>query len=369
MSRIQLSFALAAVAVLTVTPVLLYHGTPTQTSERTLIIITPNSEQMRQEFSTGFMRWHKKKYGEQVGVVWNTPGGATEIRRMLVAQYEAALRANQPVGGDADIVFGGGSYEYESMSRSISVGSGETRRETTILQPCDWMTPEKLSEIYGPNEIDGHPLYDKQLHWFGVALSTFGILSNTQQFTAHGIEIPNVWADLADPRLFQTIALVNPSQSGSVATAFETILQRLGWKRGWQILRRAAANTNQIVAAGSTIPTTVGNGESWTGIAIDFYGRYQAQSLADSANQTGISSIDRLQFCTPKGQSVVDADPVAILRGAPNADLAQHFVEFCLSIDAQMLWQLPSGEGELCGYSRPENYYLRRMPILRAAYE
>jgi hypothetical protein len=369
MSRIQLSFALAAVAVLTVTPVLLYHGARTQTSERTLIIITPNSEQMRQEFSTGFMRWHKKKYGEQVGVVWNTPGGATEIRRMLVAQYEAALRANQPVGGDADIVFGGGSYEYQSMSRPISIGSGDTFRETTILQPCDWMTPEKLKEIYGPNEIDGHPLYDEQLHWFGVALSTFGILSNTQQFTAHGIEIPKVWADLADPRLFQTIALVNPSQSGSVATAFETILQRLGWKRGWQIMRRAAANTNQIVAAGSTIPTTVGNGESWTGIAIDFYGRYQAQSLADSATQTGISAIDRLQFCTPKGQSVVDADPVAILRGAPNADLAQHFVEFCLSIDAQMLWQLPSGEGEMCGYSRPENYSLRRMPILRAAYE
>ena len=137
MSRIQLSFALAAVAVLTLTPVLLYHGAPTQTSERTLIIITPNSEQMRQEFSTGFMRWHKKKYGEQVGVVWNTPGGATEIRRMLVAQYESALRANQPVGGDADIVFGGGSYEYQSMSRPISIGSGDTFRETTILQPCD----------------------------------------------------------------------------------------------------------------------------------------------------------------------------------------------------------------------------------------
>ena len=70
----------------------------------------------------------------------------------------------------------------------------------------------------------------------------------------------------------QPIALVNPSQSGSVATAFETILQRLGWKRGWQIMRRAAANTNQIVAAGSTIPTTVGNGESWSGIAIKIYG-------------------------------------------------------------------------------------------------
>ncbi len=369
MSRTQLSIALAAVAVLTVTPVLLYRGAPSQTSSRTLIIVTPHSEQIRQEFADGFIRWHQKTYGEKVGVVWNTPGGATDIRRMLVAQYESALRTNTQIGGDADIVFGGGSYEFELMSRPISVGSGESRRETTILQPCDWMTPEKLDKIYGPNEIDGHPLYDKELHWFGVALSTFGILSNTQEFKEHGIEIPSLWADLADPRLFENVALANPAQSGSMATAFETILQRLGWRQGWQIMRRAAANTNQIVAAGSTIPTTVGNGESWTGIVIDFYGRYQAQSLISSATQSGIASIDRLEFQTPKGQTVVDADPVAILRGAPNAELAQRFLEFCLSLDAQMLWQLPHGNGEMCGYSRPENYSLRRMPILRGAYE
>lgn len=369
MSRIQLSFALAAVAVLTVTPVLVYRGAPLQSTKRTLIIVTPHNEQIRQEFSEAFTLWHEKQYGERVGIAWNTPGGTSEIRRMLVAQYESALRANLPVGGDADILFGGGSYEYEAMSRSISVDSGTSQRKTTILQPCDWMTHEKLTEIYGPNEIDGHPLYDQNLHWFGVALSTFGIVSNTEKFAQHCIDPPKVWADLADPRLFETVALVNPSQSGSVATAFETILQRLGWRRGWQIMRRAAANSNQIVASSSVIPTTVGNGESWTGIAIDFYGRYQVQALADAALRTGIPSINRLEFCTPKGESVVDADPVAILRGAPSPDLAQHFVLFCLSLEGQLLWQLPHGTGEMCGYPQPRNYSLRRMPVRRVAYE
>ncbi len=369
MSRIQLSFALAAVAVLTVTPVLLYKGSPRQSTKRTLIIVTPHNEQIRREFADGFVRWNEKQYGERVSVAWNTPGGTSEIRRMLVAQYESALRADLPVGGDADIVFGGGSYEYEAMGRSISVGSGSTQRKTTIIQPCDWMSPEKLQEIYGPNEIEGHPLYDKELHWFGAALSTFGIVSNTEKFKAHGIDLPDTWEDLADPRLFESVALVNPAQSGSVATAFETILQRMGWRRGWQIMRRASANSNQILASSSVIPTTVGNGESWTGIAIDFYGRYQVQAMADEALRTNIPSINRLDFRTPKGQSVVDADPVAILRGAPNQDLAEHFVLYCLSMDGQLLWQLPHGTGELCGSPQPQSYSLRRMPVRRAAYE
>lgn len=368
MSRATLYCSLGAVIVLTMTPVLVFRGTPTPTAARTLIIVTPHNEQIRQEFSEAFVRWHTVHYGEAVGVAWNTPGGTTEIRRMLVAQYEAALRANQPVGGDADILFGGGSYEFDALSRPLKYTAGTEERQTTILQPCEWMTPAHLTEIYGDNEVDGRPIYDAKLHWFGAALSTFGIVSNTNQCREHDLDAPDTWAELADPRLFERVALVNPAQSGSVATAFETILQRLGWRRGWQVLRRAAANSNQITASSSVIPTTVADGESWTGIAIDFYGRYEVQSLADEAERTGIAVLNRLMFCTPKGESVVDADPVAVLRGAPSPDLARRFVEFCLSLEGQMLWQLPHGKGDLCGYPRPRQYSLRRMPARRAAY-
>ncbi|MSR44760.1 MAG: extracellular solute-binding protein [Phycisphaerales bacterium] len=369
MSRTALYCSVASVVVLTMTPVLAYRGTPRRSTERTLVIVTPHNEQIREEFSSGFIRWHEREYGEAVSVAWNTPGGTTEIRRMLIAQYESAMRHNQPVGGDADILFGGGSYEYETLSRPLKVVVDGSEHQTTILQPCDWLTPQALDEIYGHNAVDGRPIYDAKLHWFGVALSSFGIVSNTQQCAEHSVEVPDRWADLADPRFFEAVALVNPAQSGSVATAFETILQRLGWKRGWQVLRRAAANSNQITASSSVTPTTVADGESWTGIAIDFYGRYEVQSLSDEAVRTGIATIDRLSFCTPKGESVVDADPVAILRGAPNPELAKRFVQFCLSMEGQMLWQLPHGEGDLCGYPRPRQYSLRRMPARRAAYD
>ena len=39
------------------------------------------------------------------------------------------------------------------------------------------------------------------------------------------------------------MALANPALSGSILKAFQTILQRLGWERGWRVLRRAGANT------------------------------------------------------------------------------------------------------------------------------
>lgn len=368
MSRVLLSISISAVVVLAVTPVLLYDGDPVSSSALKVIIVSPHNEQIRFEFSKAFANWHEKNYGKRVDIAWNTPGGTTEIRRMLTAQYESALKHNLPVGGDADLIFGGGSYEFQTLARPISFGSGEQERKTTILETCTWMTTDQLNEIYGANDIAGNPLYDKNLHWFGVALSTFGIVCNRAQCDALHIEPPKLWQDLADPRLFESIALVNPSQSGSVATAFETILQRLGWVRGWQVMRRAAGNSNQIIASSSVIPTTVGDGESLAGIAIDFYGRYQVQALSDAATKTHNPSLDRLQFITPAGQSVIDPDPVAILRGAPNLELAKHFVLFCLSMEGQLLWQLPHGDGELCGYPQPEQYSLRRMPARRAAY-
>lgn len=369
MTRLPLILSVIAIAILTLVPVFVYQGEMTGDAPHRLVIVTPHNEQIRYEFGLGFSRWHQQKYGAPVAVDWSTPGGTSEIRRMLVAQYEADLRQGAEIGGDADILFGGGSYEFNALSRKLTVKVGNEERSTRVLDECAWMSDARLAELFGENTIDGQPLYDKDRRWFGVALSTFGIVADGTLCAQLGVPAPTTWEALADPRLFGHVALVNPAQSGSVATAFETILQRLGWTRGWQVLRRTAANSNQILAASSRVPTSVGNGESAAGIAIDFYGRYQAQSLADEAGIAGDPSIARLTFVAPEGQSVVDADPVAILRGAPNGEVARRFVEFCLSDEGQLLWQLAAGDGSACGAPRPAVYTLRRLPARRAAYE
>ena len=43
---------------------------------------------------------------------------------MLQAQFESALKSGKPVGGTADLVFGGGSYEHDQFKRGVTVRVG-----------------------------------------------------------------------------------------------------------------------------------------------------------------------------------------------------------------------------------------------------
>lgn len=227
----------------------------------TVIVLTANNEQIRSEFGAAFERWHLERHGSPVAVVWSTPGGAGEIRRMLEASAVAALRQGIPVGGSFDVLFGGGAYEYEQLSKPITVDSGGASRSATVLEPIrfgeDW-----LRDAYGDGLLGGRRLFDAGGHWFGAALSAFGIVYNNDSLSRLGVPAPTEWSALADPRLRREVALVNPAQSASVATAMETILRREGWNRGWAILRRAAANARSIAASGPRAPADVSQGEA-----------------------------------------------------------------------------------------------------------
>jgi ABC-type Fe3+ transport system substrate-binding protein len=325
-------------------------------------VITPHNEQIRHEFGRGFARWHERVHGSPAAVVWSTPGGTSEIRRMLIASVESDLSSGKPVGGDADVLFGGGSYEFDLLSKPVQVKVGETAASATVLEPV--VLPEGfLNMAYGDNDIAGNRLYAPDGAWYGAALSSFGMVYNQRLLEPLGVPSPTRWQDLADPRLEGWVAMVNPSQSGSVATAFETILRRCGWQDGWRILRRAAANARTIAGSSSRIPIDVADGEAAVGVCIDFYGRFEAQALIDDARLAGKEPDARLAFVDPVGETVIDADPVAMLRGAPNPGLARRFIEFCISDEAQALWQMPRGySGRIEG---PELYELRRLPATR----
>ena len=144
MNRIAL-FAIAFVALLA-TPLLLRWRNSQVTTQVSaiasaadstnraipeVVILTPSNEQMRIEFAHAFSVWHEKTYGQPARVVWSTPGGAVEIRRMLVSTWEARLAQHIPVGGDADLIFGGGSYEFDTLKKevTVTVGAGEQAKK------------------------------------------------------------------------------------------------------------------------------------------------------------------------------------------------------------------------------------------------
>ena len=209
-------------------------GEPADPDAPQLVIVTPHNEQIRWEFKRAFERWHEAKFGERVQVMWSTPGGTSEIRKLLISEYTAALEAGLPPGGNADLLWGGGTYEFTQLAKPLDVTVGE-ESPVSVLSTIEDVTPEWLESIYGDGMIADQRLFDPGHKWFGTALSSFGIVFNRDALANLGVPTPGTWQDLAVPKYDGWITMVDPGMSGSVTTAFEAILQRRGWHDGWRI--------------------------------------------------------------------------------------------------------------------------------------
>lgn len=322
-----------------------------------VIVITPSTEQIRDELGEAFALWHERRFGTRARVIWSAPGGAVEIRRLLTSAWEARLRQGLPVGGDADVLLGGGSYEFETLKRPVEVRVGGQTRTASVLEPVV-LPADVLAACYPQPDLAGQRLYDADGWWYGVALSTFGIVWNAPVLDRLGVPPPTRWADVSDARLLGWFTMVDLSQSGSVLAAFDNIVQRVGWRRGIAILRRAAANARTFAPSGTRGPLDVASGDAAMAVAIDFYARVEAQVVAAAGHG------DRVRFTVPANESAMDPDPVAMLRNPPHPEMARRFITFCLTPDAQRLWQFAVGS-----VGGPRWWALHRMPIMRALYE
>jgi len=376
-----------------------------------LVILTPHNEAIRYEFDIAFTDWHLREYGERVEIDWRNIGGTSEIARYLASQYAAAFRArwtamglewsseirsayNNPrvdpadtalpetvrtarsaflasdVGIGIDLFFGGGQYDHAqqaAMGHAVPCGYRETPEGRAALEAAI------------PETIGGERWYDGEDRWYGVTLSSFGICYNSDAVALlPGARPPAEWRDLGRPAFFGSIALADPTKSGSIAKAFEMVIQQEmaravqgfapdspgyadalgeGWARGLDVIRRAAANARYFTDSASKVPLDVALGNAAAGMCIDFYGLFQAETVA---RPDGWS---RVRYVSPLGGTTVGCDPIAMLRGAPNAERALRFIRFVLSPEGQKIWAFQPGTP-----GGPERYALHRLPIRRDFY-
>ena len=412
-----------------------------------VVVITPMNEAIRHEYALAFSAWHVERYGAPVKVDWRNIGGGTEIMRYLTSEILAGFRAwwtgqGRPWRSDAasivlsqtldptqkpadiseadwpqqvelftafrgtddarafgsgmDLIFGGGTYDANNATRQGLLVAPWSDDEI----PPDLLATPGGAELI-PTGMSGEIW--RAPTFYGTSLSTFGICFNRDRMAALGItQDPQEWADLADPRWFGTIGLADPTKSGSIAKAFETIVQvecrkavnaagfggvadayeariraanlpagempegvpaayqravERGWEAGLQLVQQIGANARYFTDSASKIPLDVGMGNAAAGLAIDFYGRYEA--IISHGNW----GRDAMGYITPAAQSGVGADPISLLRGAPNRETAVRFIEFLLSEEGQQLWCYRVGEP-----GGPQKRALQRFPIRRDFY-
>lgn len=389
-------FALVAVILV---PVAMRSGkSGFQPGDATLVIVTPHNEAVRYEFGRAFTAAYLRQTGKRVRIDWRTPGGTSEIARYLASsylgafQYEWEGRQGQPwnaeveaafdnprvapgegtaaararkafldshVSCDIDLFFGGGSYDYAQQA-----AAGRLVACPELGDPAHF--PHSLCRF--PQTVGGEIYWDPQGRWAGDALSAFGICYNTDALRRIGfVGTPAHWSDLAQPRMRGTVALADPTQSGSAAKAFEMLIQQQiaeaggdvaeGWRRAMRLVRRIAGNARYFSDSATRIVWDVESGDASAGMAIDFYGRFQSEAVRRA------DGTSRLGYVTPEGGSSFGVDPIGLLRGAPSPELARAFIAFVLSPEGQKLWNWKVGTP-----GGPEKYALRRLPVLPELY-
>lgn len=338
-----------------------------------LVIMTPHNETIRREFGEAFTAYWKEKTGKTVYMDWRTPGGTSEIRMVLDSKFDAAEK-NGDEGIDVDVFFGGGDYIFGKMA-----DAGRLAKLDIFASHKEWFGGEKGI----PEHFTGERYWDKDQLWVGVCLSRFGICYNVDGLKRIGVEPPQSWDDLGSPKYFGYLALADPGKSGSVARAFEMLVQekihaelavlerrpgetvgdarerasRVGWAKGLNLIQRISANARYFTDSATKIPHDVAQGDAAAGMCVDFYGRAYNEKLRKADGSS------RLQWISPVGGTSMSVDPVAVFKGAPNAEEAQGFVEFLLSERGQLIWDARVGsEGG------PKYRALRRLPVAPAVY-
>ncbi len=383
-------------------------------ADDTIVVITPHNEAIRYEFARGFAEWYKARTGRTVAIDWRIVGGTSEIARFLEGEYVAAfehhwtrrlgkpwsaeiqagfqnarLAADAPaivkearaaflaseVGCGIDLFFGGGTYDFERQAQA-----GRLVDSGMLKAHAAWFNDAVI-----PRRFGGEDYWHNEGLWIGTVLSSYGIIYNRGALRRLGLDKPPTqWTDLADPRLMGEVALADPTKSGSVAKAFENIIQqqmqrrlhalqaaepaaaaadiearavREGWIEGMQLLQRIGANARYFIDTSQKPPIDVAAGNCAAGLCIDFYGRQQEEAVRRRAGS------DRVGYASPAGGSVSSVDPIALLRGAKHRAVATLFIEYVLSLDGQKLWTFKPGTP-----GGPQRFVLRRLSVRRDFY-
>jgi len=366
------------------------YGKPVRVEWRVIGGTSEITRYLKSESQHAFKAWWKRN-----GAEW--PSGGTRALTQAYFDAEGAepelleLRKLFRETDDAsafstgiDLFFGGGTYDH-----------GNAWKQGISVIPWEGGLPDRLRLSSGGRELLPVGLSGERWRgegYYGTALSTFGIVANLDRIQDLGVEeAPDHWRDLSDPRYRGQLGLADPTKSGSMTKAFEMMIHQQcseavaaagfsqedvdrfeanlelapqayhdalsqGWIEGLRLVRLIGANARYFTDSASKVAIDVSTGNAAVGLAIDFYGRYQAEHQRDPSGQ------ERMSYVTPQGGSSVSADPISLLRGAPNRSIAVRFIEYSLG-EGQRLWNFAPGTP-----GGPERYALRRLPLRRDLY-
>ena len=275
-----------------------------QAIESELVLITPVSKFIHDAALKAFAEYAKEKWGVTVKV--NALPAGTPVAYGRIVEWKG-----RP---EADIFWGGESALFEKLADQKLLQRVEIAREAWDSIPASIGKPRPI------------PLKDRDGYWIGTALEPYGLVFHPKKIQRLGAHEVKVWEDLLQPKLKGEVAQCAPTRSSSSNATYEVILSMLGEEKGWDWLKRLAANTGHFTARSRDVPTVVAKGEYAAGFAVPSYMAFEEK----------LAGFD-IRFVAPTN-AFVTPEPMAVLAGARNPKAARAFIEFLLTERGQRVF-------------------------------
>jgi len=324
-----------------------------QAIEHKLVVTHPHSAALADHVIEDFKDWVRETQGYTITVSQLTPGGSGAVLEQVMA-WEG-----KP---EADIYWGGGSYNFEEAANLHSWSPTPT--ESSLLLPYKTANDADIVEEfngwamkeYNEDEDPDNPVF------YAAALSGFGFMWNTEYLTAKGLSTPSTYEDLLDPQYHGHIVMCSPKTSGSTTSSVLGVTQFLTGEEDWEYAlsfwANLTGNVGLYVTSSEDVPVKVVTGEYGIGICIDYF------------------AYDPLREGDPVGflhwPTTVSPDPAAILKGATNLEEAKLFMDYITSERGQTAvsyYRLPTREDVITSDPVPNPFDSTQFPTLVPDYD
>lgn len=303
MKRVAWILAVLLTLVLSA-PLVLATGVKEAETKELNVLMTP-----QEEWCQGMKQEFEKKYGIQVNYV-----------RMSSGEALARIRAekNNP---QFDIWWGG------------PIDSFVAAKEEGLLEAYN-------SPNY-KNLLDQKKYKDADNFWVGIYMGSLAFCTNKNWLATHpGTKAPTSWQDLLRPEFKGQILVAHPSTSGTSYTALATILQIMGEEKGWEYIKRYAAQIHQFTKSGAAPAKFVGQGEGAVGVVFSH----------DIVNEIENYKLP-LELTFPQEGTGYEIGGMGLLKGGKNVANAKKWFDWAITAEAQALgpkykaYQAPTVKG------------------------
>ncbi|MBX3029343.1 MAG: ABC transporter substrate-binding protein [Chloroflexi bacterium] len=165
--------------------------------------------------------------------------------------------------------------------------------------------------------------------WTGVYVGALGLCSNASVLQELGVETPDSWDDLLDPRLQGQVAMAHPASSGTAYTALYTQVLRLGGEdAAIDFMKQLHNNILQYTKSGSAPAQMAGRGE----VAVSVVFSHDCVKNFDEGFTDLVVSF-------PAEGTGYEIGGVALIKDAPEAEAARMWIDWSLTAAAQEIGQ------------------------------